>query len=116
MNHAVKRLGDWKEKFDVFAEASPEVVEGFGQMCSASRKEDAALDAKTLKLISTAIAVVLRCESCILSHLEDCVDLGITRQELIAALNITVLMQGGPGYAYSGLALQAFDQILEAKK
>lgn len=116
MNHAVERLGDWKEKFDVFAEASPEVVEGFGQMCSASRKEDAALDAKTLKLISTAIAVVLRCESCILSHLEDCVDLGITRQELIAALNITVLMQGGPGYAYSGLALQAFDQILEAKK
>ena len=116
MKHAAERLGDWKERFDIFASASPDVIDGFSQMSSASRSEDAALDLKTLKLISTAIAVVLRCEPCILSHLEDCVDLGITRQELTAALNITALMQGGPGYAYSGFALQAFDEMLEAKK
>lgn len=116
MKHAAERLGDWKERFDIFASASPDVIDGFSQMSRASRSEDAALDLKTLKLISTAIAVVLRCEPCILSHLEDCVDLGITRQELTAALNITALMQGGPGYAYSGFALQAFDQMLEAKR
>ena len=116
MKHAAERLGDWKERFDIFASASPDVIDGFSQMSSASRSEDAALDLKTLKLISTAIAVVLRCEPCILSHLEDCVVLGITRQELTAALKIPALMQGGPGYAYSGFALQAFDQMLEAKR
>ena len=45
-----------------------------------------------------------------------CVDLGITREELAAALNATVLLCGGPGYAYSAFALQAFEQMLEAKK
>ena len=116
MKHAAERLGDWKERFDIFASASPDVIDGFSQMSSASRSEDAALDLKTLKLISTAIAVVLRCEPCILSHLEVCVDLGVTREELAAALNATVLLCGGPGYAYSAFTMQAFEQMLEAKR
>lgn len=116
MLHAAERLGSWKERFEIFAEASPEAIGAFGQMSAVCQSEEEALNAKTLKLIATVAAVVLRCEPCILSHLEDCVDLGITRKELVAALNIAALMQGGPGYAYSGLAMQAFDQILQAKK
>ena len=52
----------------------------------------------------------------ILSHLEVCVDLGITREELAAALNTTVLLCGGPGYAYSAFAMRSFEQMLEARK
>lgn len=116
MRHAAERLGDWKERFELFASASPDVIDGFARMGSASRREDAALDFKTIELISVAVAVSRKCEPCILSHLEVCVDLGITREELAAALNTTVLLCGGPGYAYSAFAMRSFEQMLEARK
>ena len=116
MQNAAERLNELKKGFGAFAKISPDVIGAFGQMRGACCREGGALDFKTIELICVAVAVARKCEPCILSHLEDCVDLGITRRELTAALNITALMQGGPGYAYSGFALQAFDQILEAKR
>ena len=69
-----------------------------------------------IELISVAVAVSRKCELCIFFHFEVCVELGITREELAAALNAMVLLCGGPGYAYSAFTMQAFDQMLEAKK
>lgn len=46
-----------------------------------------------------------------LSHVELAVEAGCTREELAAALNTTI----GPGWAYSAMALDAFDQMSAAK-
>lgn len=116
MRHAAERLGDWKERFELFASASPDVIGAFGQMRGACCREGGALDFKTIELICVAVAVARKCEPCILSHLEVCVDLGVTREELATALNATVLLCGGPGYAYSAFTMQAFEQMLEAKR
>lgn len=115
MNNAAERLNELKKGFGAFAKASPGVIEAFSQMRNACCCEGGALDFKTIELISVAVAVARKCEPCILSHLEVCVDLGVTRQELAAALNTTVLLCGGPGYAYSSFALQAFEQMLAVK-
>ena len=73
-------------------------------MRAASCKEGGVLDFKTLELISVAVAVARKCEPCMLSHVE-----------LAAALNTTILLCGGPGWAYSAMALDAFDQMSAAK-
>ena len=100
-----------------FAEASPEVIAAFNQMRAlACKKEGGVLDFRTIELISVAVAVARKCEPCILSHVEQAVAAGCTREELVAALNTTVLLCGGPGWAYSGIALEAFDQMSAAQK
>lgn len=50
-----------------------------------------------------------------LSHVELAVEAGCTREELASALNTTILLCGGPGWAYSAMALDAFDQMSAAK-
>ncbi|NLA70313.1 MAG: carboxymuconolactone decarboxylase family protein [Clostridiales bacterium] len=106
-----ERLAKMQEGWMKFAEVSPGVIESFGNMRAAACPEDGALDFKTLELISVAVAVARKCEPCMLSHVQCAVDAGVTREELCAALNCAILLCGGPGWAYSGMALEAFDDM-----
>ncbi|MDY2983360.1 MAG: carboxymuconolactone decarboxylase family protein [Eubacteriales bacterium] len=115
METAMEKLAREKEKWGRFAELSPDVIGAFGQMRAASCKEGGVLDFKTLELISVAVAVARKCEPCMLSHVELAVEAGCTREELAAALNTTILLCGGPSWAYSAMALDAFDQMSAAK-
>lgn len=115
METAMEKLAREKEKWGRFAELSPDVIGAFGQMRAASCKEGGVLDFKTLELISVAVAVARKCEPCMLSHVELAVEAGCIREELAAALNTTILLCGGPGWAYSAMALDAFDQMSAAK-
>ena len=63
------------------AEASPETVGTYRQVCAASTKE-AHLDAKTRELISLAVAVTTRSDGCIAAHTKAAIDLGATREEV----------------------------------
>lgn len=116
MESAMEKLANEKAKWGRFADLSPEVIGAFGEMRNAACKEGGALDFKTLELISIAVAVARKCEPCLLSHVELAVELGCTREELAAALNTTILLCGGPGWAYSAMALDAFDQMAAAKE
>ena len=50
-----------------------------------------------------------------LSHIKCCVDAGVTREELSAALGVNILVCGGPGMAQAAKALEAFDQMMAEK-
>ena len=115
MSNASEILAAEKAKWGKFSELSPDVIAAFGQMREASCKEGGALDFKTIELISIAVAVARKCEPCMLSHVECAVQAGVTREELAAALNTTILLCGGPGWAYSAKALDAFDQMSAEK-
>lgn len=116
MSQASEILAAEQAKWAKFTELSPDVIGAFGQMRQASCKEGGALDFKTIELISIAVAVARKCEPCILSHIQCAVEAGVTREELAAALNATILLCGGPGWAYSAKALGAFDQMSADKE
>ncbi|WP_413743236.1 carboxymuconolactone decarboxylase family protein [Thermosphaera chiliense] len=59
-----------------------------------------ALDKKTKELISLAIGVVIRCEPCIMWHMEECYKAGASFEEVLDALKTAVVMGGGPALAY----------------
>lgn len=86
----------------------PETVRGFGQMGAAAKKSGA-LDEKTKEIMALGIAIATRCDSCIGFHVKSLVRLGLTRPELCEALAMATYMGGGPSYAYSAKALQAYD-------
>ncbi len=96
-----------------FYEASPDVINAFKAMRKTICNDDGkgVLDFKTKELIAIAVSVARMCKPCILSHLEVGIKAGITREELVEAVNIAILLCGGPGYAYASYALEWFDDL-----
>lgn len=86
----------------------PDTVAGFNRM-GAAAKAPGALDEKTKEIMALGIAIATRCDSCIGFHIRSLIRLGTTRPELCEALAMAIYMGGGPSYAFSAKALQAFD-------
>ena len=71
---------------------------------------DGVLDAKTKELIALSIAVVVRCDGCIAFHVHDAIEAGASREEIIEALDVAILMGGGPALMY---VLEAMDALVQ---
>lgn len=107
-------LIDWKSflpkvgaSVNELAEASPETIGGYRQICAADTRTGH-LDAKTRELISLAVAVTTRSDGCIANHTKKAIDLGTTREEIAEALGVAVAMNAGAAVAYSGRVMDAF--------
>lgn len=71
-----------------------------------------ALDKKTKELINIGLAVGGQCEWCIAFHVEAAVREGATRDEIIEAGFMAVIMHGGPAYMYMVPLFKAVDEFL----
>jgi AhpD family alkylhydroperoxidase len=56
--------------------------------------KDGPLPAKTKELLGLVASAVLRCNDCIDYHLEQCVKTGSTKDEIIDALNVALIVGG----------------------
>lgn len=108
-----ERWQDIGQEVSAFVDSN-EPTAVYSAMCEKA-VADGALSTKMKELIGVAIAVARECETCILAHVDQCVKLGATRQELIEALNVTLIFCGGPGLAYSAKALKAYDEFTAKK-
>lgn len=55
---------------------------------------DGALDGKTKELLGLVASAVLRCNDCIDYHLEQCYKEGYTKEEMIDAMNVALVVGG----------------------
>lgn len=74
--------------------------------------EDGALSSKVKELMALAISIVVGCEGCIAYHVQDAIQAGATRDELLETVGVGLFMGGGPGSIYAAHALDAIDQML----
>lgn len=86
----------------------PDTIKGFSSLFSAVMK-DGALSLKHKELIALAIGCAVRCEPCINLHVKKCLDAGATREEILEAASVAVMMQGGPSFTYLTKVLDALD-------
>ncbi|HKS82375.1 MAG TPA: carboxymuconolactone decarboxylase family protein [Candidatus Acidoferrales bacterium] len=56
--------------------------------------QDGALSGKTKELLGLVASAVLRCDDCITYHLVQCGEAGWTREEVIDALNVALIVGG----------------------
>ncbi|MCL6566837.1 MAG: carboxymuconolactone decarboxylase family protein [Acidobacteriia bacterium] len=56
--------------------------------------EPGALDTKTKELLGLVASTVLRCDDCITYHLVRCAEQGWSRQQVIDALNVALIVGG----------------------
>ncbi len=107
-------LVDWKAflpgvrgSVAALAEASPETVSAYRQVCAVGAK-DGHLDAKTRELISLAVAVTTRSDGCIAAHTKAAIDLGAKREEVAEALGVAIAMNTGAAVGYAARVMDAF--------
>src|SRR3954469_9339237 len=89
------------------AKSSPDLVRAYRMLASA-RAKSSALDAKTRELVALAVAVTVRCDGCIATHVDLARKQGATADEITDALGIAVMVNAGAALVYSARTLDAF--------
>lgn len=75
--------------------------------------QDAALPAQTKELLGLVASAVLRCNDCIDYHLEQCAKTGSTKEEIIDALNVALVVGGSiviPHLRHSVSTIEGLEQ------
>jgi AhpD family alkylhydroperoxidase len=108
------KLDDVRNELREVGKAIPDTMKGFGVLSKAV-KENGPLDVKQKEFVALGMAVVLRCEPCIMFHVEALMNSGATREELGDVLAMAIQMGGGPGMMYAGHALACWDELAAAK-
>ncbi len=88
--------------------AAPDIMRGHRTVTQAAQSP-AALNVKTTEMMALAIAIVQRCEGCVVYHTKQSVAHGATREEICDAIAVAIEMGGGPATVYGADALAAFD-------
>jgi AhpD family alkylhydroperoxidase len=55
---------------------------------------EGSLSKKTKELLGLGNSLVLRCDDCVKYHLEACYDLGITKEEVVEGMSVSLLIGG----------------------
>ena len=75
--------------------------------------KDGALPAETKELLGLVASAVLRCNDCIDYHLEQCAKTGSTKEEIIDALNVALVVGGSiviPHLRHSVSTIETLEQ------
>ena len=73
------------------------------------------LPKKTKELLGLGNSLVLRCDDCVRYHLEECYKLGITKEEVVEGMGISLLIGGTIGIPHLRRAFEYWE-ALEAQQ
>jgi AhpD family alkylhydroperoxidase len=103
-------FADFKKSAGQLKEQAPDAMNGFGGMFARIMK-DGAVSLKTKELIAVSIGVAIQCEPCIRLHVQKCLDVGCTKEEILEATSVAVMMSGGPAYTHMPMVLETIDAL-----
>lgn len=105
-----EKIDEMRAELRVLNKTAPEAMKGFGALSKAV-KDNSVLSVKEKEFVALGMAVVLRCEPCIMFHVEALMKAGASREELSDVLAMAIQMGGGPGVMYAGHALACWDEL-----
>lgn len=100
----------WATDQQRIKEMAPNIARGFGGMFQALMKEGA-LSVREKELIAFSIGLAVRCEPCINLHVDKCLKAGATREQILEAAGVAVVMQGGPSFTHVPEVIDALDHL-----
>jgi AhpD family alkylhydroperoxidase len=110
MNKTQEYLAKFKTDIEKMKHEIPDTMQGFGGLFTKVMK-DGALTAKEKELIALSIGVASHCPPCIRAHTQKCLEAGATRQQILEAASVAVVMAGGPAYVHIPLVLDTLDDL-----
>lgn len=87
-------------------------IKRFFNLDTAAYREGA-LDRPTKELLGLVASMVLRCNDCIDYHLQQCVDLGVSDDELDDAMNVALVVGGSIVIPHLRHAVETIDLLRE---
>ncbi|MGD0552943.1 MAG: carboxymuconolactone decarboxylase family protein [Sedimentisphaerales bacterium] len=110
MDKTREYFAKFKTDIDKLKTEIPETLQGFGGLFQKVMK-DGALTMKEKELIALGIGVAVHCPPCIRSHVQKCLEAGATRQQILEAASVSVVMAGGPAYVHIPMVLDTLDDL-----
>jgi len=77
---------------------------------------DGALSGKNKELLGLVASTVLRCNDCIVYHLDRCIQEGYSNEELYEALNVALIVGGSITIPHLRYAYDMMDELRTLKK
>ena len=109
-NETEKFFEAFKNDMAKMKEQAPDVVNGFVGLFSKVMK-DGALSVKEKEFIALGIGVTQRCAPCIRLHIQKCLEAGATKEQILEAAGVAVLMGGGPAYTHIPVVINTLEEL-----
>jgi AhpD family alkylhydroperoxidase len=103
-------LEDFQASMAKTTKLAPDAVRGFGGLFQ-KVMGDGAISVREKELIALAIGVALRCEPCIRLHVKKCLEVGSTKEQIIEAAQVAVMMGGGPCYTHLPMVVETLEAL-----
>ena len=103
-----------KKSHAKFKEFKSKVYDKFIELEEAAYS-DGAVSKKNKVLIGIGISIVKDCDACMQWHIEEALQLGITQQEIIEAIEIGIKMGGAPAVVSARFAIDAMENIYKSQ-
>ena len=110
MNQTQEYFEKAKANLEKMKHEIPDTVQGFGGLYLKIMK-DGAITALEKEFIAVGIGVAIHCAPCIRAHVKKCLDLGATRQQILEAASVAVMMGGGPAYTQVRIVMEVLDDL-----
>lgn len=91
-------------------EQAPDTVNGFAAMFGKIMK-DGALTLREKELVALGIGVAQRCVPCIRAHVQKSLDAGATKEQILEAASVAVMMGGGPAYTHIPVVIETLEAL-----
>ena len=111
MGNEIKELFDkFKNDSAKMKEQIPDTINGFGGLFSKVMK-DGALSLREKELVALGIGVAQRCTPCIVAHTKKCLEAGATKEQILEAASVAVVMNGGPAYMHIPVVIDTLETL-----
>jgi AhpD family alkylhydroperoxidase len=110
VNEVASFFERWQADRQQMKEQAPDIARGFAGLHQAVMK-DGALSVREKELIALGIGLASRCTPCINLHVQGCLKAGATREQIVEAAAVAVLMAGGPAFTHVPEVLHALQHL-----
>jgi len=106
------RMQEINQMFGKLKKDKPKELSSFINF-SQTVKTDGAIDAKHKELILVALGVSNQCSWCIAIHIEGAVKAGATKEEILNACMLAVVMGGGPKLMFMNIVYDELEKYFK---
>ena len=106
----IEHYGEMMRLMEEIGQAAPKVMGTYNRLHHLVTA-DGALSFKVKELMALGIAITVRCDGCIAYHINQSLDAGANREEIVETIGVAIMMGGGPSVMYGAEAMAAMEEI-----
>jgi AhpD family alkylhydroperoxidase len=101
---------DFAASIDKMKAQTPNMIQGFGTLF-AKVMGAGAMTAVEKELVAVGIAVAAQCTPCIKLHVKKCLEAGASKEQILEAASVAVMMGGGPAYTHMPVVIDSLEAL-----